>query len=337
MKTRKNRSKWIARFLVIVMLVTCLPVYQGREAKAGNYKPAMWFMDDMNITQVPGGDYSHRGTENFDVAGVNNRNIKAPFEAKIVAIFKKTKFEANTVVIQSVNPVQYANGYVDYMSMAFGHDNDISDCYVGRHLNQGEVFYQNGNYGNATGIHTHAVCIKGKYTDHPGWIKVSTGNYTFRDGLNPKDCLFLYSNTRVYNNKSMSFRTYGGSSNPQPVANASIKATSCDKYDNSLTPRANIYNPGKQRITTVGIQIKDGNNVIASKEEMVVKKAEYWASVPVWFECIKECGVQLRPGHVYSWQIYANVWYILDGLMTVQRERKNRMHQHLIRQRHIMR
>ena len=35
MKTRKNRSKWIARFLVIVMLVTCLPVYQGREAKAG--------------------------------------------------------------------------------------------------------------------------------------------------------------------------------------------------------------------------------------------------------------------------------------------------------------
>ena len=307
MKTRKNRSKWIARFLVIVMLVTCLPVYQGREAKAGNYKPAMWFMDDMNITQVPGGDYSHRGTENFDVAGVNNRNIKAPFEAKIVAIFKKTKFEANTVVIQSVNPVQYANGYVDYMSMAFGHDNDISDCYVGRHLNQGEVFYQNGNYGNATGIHTHAVCIKGKYTDHPGWIKVSTGNYTFRDGLNPKDCLFLYSNTRVYNNKSMSFRTYGGSSNPQPVANASIKATSCDKYDNSLTPRANIYNPGKQRITTVGIQIKDGNNVIASKEEMVVKKAEYWASVPVWFECIKECGVQLRPGHVYSWQIYANV------------------------------
>ena len=307
MKTRKNRSKWIARFLVIVMLVTCLPVYQGREAKAGNYKPAMWFMDDMNITQVSGGDYSHRGTENFDVAGVNNRNIKAPFEAKIVAIFKKTKFEANTVVIQSVNPVQYANGYVDYMSMAFGHDNDISDCYVGRHLNQGEVFYQNGNYGNATGIHTHAVCIKGKYTDHPGWIKVSTGNYTFRDGLNPKDCLFLYSNTRVYNNKSMSFRTYGGSSNPQPVANASIKATSCDKYDNSLTPRANIYNPGKQRITTVGIQIKDGNNVIASKEEMVVKKAEYWASVPVWFECIKECGVQLRPGHVYSWQIYANV------------------------------
>ena len=34
MKTRKNRSKWIARCLVIVMLVTCLPVYQGREVKA---------------------------------------------------------------------------------------------------------------------------------------------------------------------------------------------------------------------------------------------------------------------------------------------------------------
>lgn len=38
MKTRKNRSKWIARFLVIVMLVTCLPVYQGREAKAEDYR-----------------------------------------------------------------------------------------------------------------------------------------------------------------------------------------------------------------------------------------------------------------------------------------------------------
>ena len=194
---------------IIFVFGFILEIWLGgvEQIKANSYQAAMWFMDDLNITQVPGGGYSHLGTENFDVVGVNNKNVKAPFDCEIVAIF--TGYDAgNTVIIQSVAPVQYANGYVDYMSMSFAHDNNISDCYIGKRINQGEIFYQNGNYGNVTGVHTHALCIQGKYTDHPGWIKVSSGNYTFSHGLNPQDCLYLKPTTRVYDNKLMSFRTY---------------------------------------------------------------------------------------------------------------------------------
>ena len=36
-------------------------------------QPAMWFMDDMYFTQLPGGGYSHLGTCNFDVIGDNGK------------------------------------------------------------------------------------------------------------------------------------------------------------------------------------------------------------------------------------------------------------------------
>lgn len=92
------------------------------------------------------------------------------------------------------------------MSLAFGHDNDISDCYVGRKLYQGEVFCQNGNYGNVTGIHSHVTVIRGKYTDNPGWIKVSTGNYTFNNAIHPCEALFISDHTNVIDTKGLSFK-----------------------------------------------------------------------------------------------------------------------------------
>lgn len=194
--------------LVLSILFVMIAVTMGREnTYADEYQPAMWFMDDLNITQEPGGNYSHAGTQNFDVVGVNNRNIKAPFDCEIVAIFNSYN-SGNTVIIQSCNPVRYANGNVGFMSMAFAHDNDISDCYVGRRIMQGEIFYQNGDYGYVTGVHSHVTCMEGKYTDHPGWVTVSTGNSTFHNGMNPKECLFISSNTNIYDSKSLNFVTY---------------------------------------------------------------------------------------------------------------------------------
>nr|MBP3598387.1 Ig-like domain-containing protein [Eubacterium sp.] len=99
----------------------------------------------------------------------------------------------------------------------------------------------------------------------------------------------------------------GTATNPAPVANAQVKAVSCDKYDTNLVPRAKVYNPSKRRVTTVGIKIKDGNNVIGSKEEMMDAKAQYYSSSNIWFDLTKELGLTLRRGHVYSWQIYADI------------------------------
>lgn len=188
-------------------------VYKGATFDRGgdyykdlSYQPARWFMDDLNITQLPGGSYSHAGTMNFDVVGVNNKNIKAPFDCEIVEILEGTN-AGNTVIIQSTNKVLYANGTVDYMSMAVGHDNDISDCYIGKKINQGEVYCQNGNYG-ADAVHSHVTVLAGKYTDHPGWLQVSTGNWTFKNGINPVDALYISSSTNIVNTGGLSFKTY---------------------------------------------------------------------------------------------------------------------------------
>ena len=94
---------------------------------------------------------------------------------------------------------------------------------------------------------------------------------------------------------------------PQPAPQASVQAVSCDKYDTNLVPRARVYNPAGKHITTVGIILKDHETVIATKEEMMTRAGQYATNPNIWFDCNKELGITLRPGHVYNWQIYATV------------------------------
>ena len=169
------------------------------------YQKALWFMDAVKISQVPGGDYSHAGTLNFDVVGHNNNsNIKAPFDCTIVNIY--TGYACgNTVVIQSDKPVLYADGTVDFMSIAFAHDNNISDLYVGKALKQGDVFYQTGRYGNAQGVHSHVTCIKGKYKNNLWKNTTLTGISYCPDQINPVNALFT-GNAAIIDTKGLKFK-----------------------------------------------------------------------------------------------------------------------------------
>ena len=181
---------------------------------------AMWFMDDLWITQLPGVG-SHYGTNNFDVIGSQNNNIKAPFDCTIVDIIEGYQ-AGNTVIIQSLSPVRYANGNEDYMSMAFGHDNDISDCYVGRTLAQGEVFYQTGNFGQVTGIHSHVTCMAGKYTDHDrgfqnsGYTYNGSPTYSFANAVHPVDALFISPSTNIVDSQGLVFKVPANTPEPEP-------------------------------------------------------------------------------------------------------------------------
>lgn len=197
----KKMSKLISLLMALLMCSTLIPATMA----ANTTQPALWFMDAVKITQVPGGDYSHAGTQNFDVVGVNgNSNIKAPFDCKVVAIYTSWNC-GNTVVIESLNPVQYADGTVDYMSMAFAHDNNISDLYRGRVLKQGEVFYQTGDYGYANGVHSHVTCIRGKYQNDM-WR--SANGKTSPHEIAPTKALFITPSTQVIQTKGLSFSVW---------------------------------------------------------------------------------------------------------------------------------
>ncbi len=236
-------KKLLSILLALVMLFSVTSAISiTAEAATQN---ALWFMDDLKITQVPGGDYSHKGTQNFDVVGVKNNNIKAPFDCKIVKIHKGKTY-GNTVIIESTNKVLYADGTTDYMSMCFAHDNDISDLSVGKSLKQGQVFYQTGTYGNVTGRHSHVTVIKGKYKNDM-WTKNRYDNYCSPNAINPTKGLFITDKTNVVDKKGLTFKKVSSASTATCTiaynANGGTGSmgTSTVKYNNKFTLASNSF------------------------------------------------------------------------------------------------
>ena len=85
--------------------------------------------------------------------------------------------DANEVWLESSEPVIYPDGTVDYMTMMFAHDNDVSNLFVGKTINRGERFYEEGRKGNASGNHVHMECGRGKFTGS-GWHLNSAGYWS---------------------------------------------------------------------------------------------------------------------------------------------------------------
>ena len=76
MDHQKSRIRFILCFIILTTILCCAFAVAIAETQT-----AMWIMDDLYITQVPGGDYSHAGTLAFDIKGANNRNVTATWEA----------------------------------------------------------------------------------------------------------------------------------------------------------------------------------------------------------------------------------------------------------------
>lgn len=151
----------------------------------------------MNQTQGVNGGYSHQGTFAIDYGTKNGTalDVYAPFTGTIKKIYTKS---GNFVWLESNEKVAWADGSVDYMTVMTGHDNNVSDLYVGKIIKQGEVYYRQGNAGNATGVHVHIEVGKGKFTGS-GWYENSYGNWTINNGVHPVKAFYV-SNTEVKNN-----------------------------------------------------------------------------------------------------------------------------------------
>jgi len=120
---------------------------------------------ELKVTQGMNGSYSHNGELAIDI-GYACENFKAPFTGIIKRIYTNT----NTVWLESIDKVKYADGTEDYMTVMTTHDNSVTSLYVGKIIKQGEVYYQPGVKGKATGSHIHLGVGKGKFTGN-GWTK----------------------------------------------------------------------------------------------------------------------------------------------------------------------
>ena len=128
--------------------------------------------------------------------------INAPFTGVIRKIYSG---DANEVWLESSEPVIYPDGTVDYMTMMFAHDNDVSNLFVGKVINRGERFYEEGTKGNASGNHVHMECGRGKFTGS-GWHQNSAGYWSSNNGKNPTECLWIDDSITILNDNGYTFK-----------------------------------------------------------------------------------------------------------------------------------
>ena len=142
---------------------------------------------------------THKDSYAIDNAGKDTgiSDIYAPFTGIIKKIYSN---DANEVWLESVDKVEYPDGTIDYLTVMFAHDNDVSNLFVGKRIKQGEVFYQEGTKGNVTGNHCHIECGRGKFTG-TGWHKNSFGYWSINNAKKPEECLWLDDTITVLSNK----------------------------------------------------------------------------------------------------------------------------------------
>ena len=128
--------------------------------------------------------------------------IVAPFTGMVKKIYQS---DANEVWLESLEPVIYPDGTVDYMTMLFAHDNDVSNLFVGKVIAKGERFYEEGTKGNASGNHVHMECGRGKFTGS-GWHQNSAGYWSINNGKNPTECLWIDDSITILNDNGYTFK-----------------------------------------------------------------------------------------------------------------------------------
>ncbi len=175
-------------------------------SSADSYETALFPMQYLNISQGVNGSYSHQGCNALDLAGKDSGidNAYSPFTGTIKRIYVDS-YGGNCVWLQSNNKVYYADGTLDYMTILFIHDNDISDLYVGKVIRQGEIFFQEGTSGWATGNHIHMECGKGTFSGK-GWYENSQGVWMINNSYLPYNALYLSDDTVVLDGYGYNWR-----------------------------------------------------------------------------------------------------------------------------------
>ena len=160
-------------------------------------------MSVMRITQgyMEG---THEDSFAIDNAGKDyeESDVYAPFTGIIKKIYSN---DANEVWLESCEPVEYPDGTIDYMTVMFAHADNIDHLFVGKKINQKEVFYKEGTKGNVTGAHCHIECAKGKL-DGNGWHPNNAGYWSINNGKKPEECFWIDDSIELMDNYGYNFK-----------------------------------------------------------------------------------------------------------------------------------
>lgn len=145
--------------------------------------------ENLYITQAPNESYSHKGIMAWDVSGTPSESYFAPATSKCLKIY----YDSGQSMWQTTGNVRCPNGYVGIVTYMIVHDNDISDLFVGKIVNQGDRLGEFGTKGNATGSHCHIEFSQGSDTS---WFLNQYDNYMFNNEKDPEEVCFM-DNTNI--------------------------------------------------------------------------------------------------------------------------------------------
>lgn len=118
---------------------------------ASPYETAWFPAPQLYLTQLAYESASHSDCNAIDIAP--GGRAFAPFTGTV----KRKDPNWGYVLFQSNDKVHFADGSLDYMTVGFMHDENISDIYVGQVIQQGTPFYDAGGQGKLkTGGYGHA-------------------------------------------------------------------------------------------------------------------------------------------------------------------------------------
>jgi len=182
------------------------------------YEVALFPMPYLYMTQDEDGDYSHAGTYNLDFVGYNGISVitraplYAPCTMRVISYHTGT-VGGNAVIWESTNPVHFADGTLDYMTLMFMHDNSPPYTSVGQTVTQGQLCYRTGTYGYVTGDHVHSCLGRGR---GGYFVQRPSGNYDLSNRIHYWDGVFV-NDTTIIRGYGHNWVKYHGVTPPTPT------------------------------------------------------------------------------------------------------------------------
>ena len=179
------------------------------------YEVALFPLEYLMMSQDEGGDFSHTGTYNIDLLGwdsngrVLNCPIYAPCSMKVVEYWN-TFAGGHQVTFESLNKVHLPNGQLDYLTIAFAHAQFPPITMIGGIVQQGDLCYYTGNYGNVTGDHTHTCLGQGHYQ---GYTERPSGNWDLTNRIHYWEGVYV-NDTTILQGFGHPWKTYDGPIGP---------------------------------------------------------------------------------------------------------------------------
>ncbi len=237
-------------------------------------------MMNMSISQGRYGNYSHKNLNAYDLNGEDGtrERFRAPCEVVLARkLPKETTGFANTLIYQSTEKVDFADGRKEYVTFALTHCNNINEFVLNKIYKQWDVIYYEGMTGKATGNHVHFEIGLGRQTNK---YKDSHGNWCLRNLLNIEDVLFWdKSKTRFCNsgNKGYTFKELPKDNpkegepktNPSLITrNKKLNLVKCPLYATSATQKianylTGVYYVHDSKILRGRVRITNKENAIA--------------------------------------------------------------------------